>query len=131
MKKIIIVISLIISTFEINKKKDCFQLDVPGTAPLFVIKQKVSHCLGKPIDGYYKEIYTKSGGRFISRIRSDYVVALYWHKTKTHCLKLIRDNVDYLNIASPGQWTGDYAEPGNNVKVIYYELKSNVIDLTN
>ena len=119
MKKIIIVISLIISTFEVINQR--FSLDVPGTAPLFVIKQKLSHCLGKPIDGYYKEIYTKSGGRFISRIRNDYVVALYWHRYKSHVVQLKGNNIDHIHIASPGKWSGGYAEPGNNVKVLYYD----------
>ena len=125
MKKIIIVISLIISTFEITSST--VSLDAPGTAPLFVIKQKLSQYLGKPIDGHFKEIHTKNGGRFISCIRSDYSTALYWHKTKTHCLKLIGDNVNSIYITTPGKWSGFYVEPGNNVKVIYSEVKDDTI----
>ena len=126
MKKIILLL-LILSVYPIkikNLSSRTFSLDIPGNKPLQIIKKELEKKLGKRIDGHFRDQFLQNGkARFITRMQSDYVIVLYWHKTKKHSIIIKGEGISAHSFAVPGEWVGYFLEPGKKLNVYYKDIE--------
>ena len=128
MKKIIIISLLItLSICQLSiAKAGGFVLKEVGSAALSYLKDKLAEKLGYQIaKGNYRDQILQNGrARFISKIENDYVIAMYWHKTKRHSATckggFLSNDVQKREIAPAGAWAVAYCKAGKAGRKTFY-----------